>query len=70
MLDDYLDQPAKVQLLTGEVLPDGIKFWGSSPLGDGLLWFAIPRADSPLETEQEFHVPSSAIAKITMTRKR
>ena len=70
MLDDYLDQPAKVQLLTGEVLPEGIKFWGQSPLGGDLLWFAIPRADSPLEVEHEFHIPISAIAKVSMTRKR
>lgn len=69
MLDDYLDQPAKVQLLTGEMLPEGIRFWGLSPLGQELLWFGVPRASSPLEAEREFHVPASAIAKIEIMRK-
>lgn len=69
MLDDYLDQPARVQLLTGETLPEGVKFWGQSPLGTDLLWFGLSRKDAPLEVEREFHIPSSAIAKIELIRK-
>lgn len=69
MLDDYLDQPARVQLLTGETLPEGVKFWGQSPLGTDLLWFGQNRRDAPLEVEREFHIPVTAIAKIELLRK-
>ncbi len=69
MLDDYLDQIAKVQLLTGEALPEGVKFWGVSPLGSDLLWFGLTRRDAPLEVEREFHVPHSAISRIEIMRK-
>lgn len=68
MLDDYLDQPAKVQLLTGELLPEGVRFWGHSPLGQELLWFGKNRKDTT-EVECEFHVPYTAVAKIEVMRK-
>ena len=29
--------------LTGESLPDGILFWGSSGVSENLLWFGIPK---------------------------
>ncbi|HYE79167.1 MAG TPA: hypothetical protein VEI97_14385 [bacterium] len=69
MLDDYLDQPARVRLLTGEMLPEGVKFWGQSPLGGAMLWFGVSRRDAPLEVEQEFHVPASSIAQLEIIRK-
>ncbi|MEO7994507.1 MAG: hypothetical protein ABI743_08910 [bacterium] len=70
MLDDYLDQPVRVQLLTGEALPDGLRFWGDSPIGHGLLWFGANRPESPLEVDREFHIPATAIAKLELLRKR
>ena len=69
MLDDYLDQPASVKLLTGEELPEGVKFWGTSPLSTDMLWFGSNREGQPLEVEQEFHIPASSIAVMRLRRR-
>ncbi len=60
----YLDKPVAVKLITGETLPDGIRFWGKSSIGEDLIWFGIPKAGEVHKTEVEFHVPRSSIAFI------
>jgi hypothetical protein len=64
MESNYLNRPVAVKLLTGEILPPGILFWGSSSIAEDLLWFGIPKAGEVHKTEVEFHVPKSSIAYI------
>jgi len=66
MLDDYLDKPATVKLVTGETLPDGVRFYGTSSLNQDMFWFAIPRPSNPIEHEKEFHVPMTSIAVLVI----
>ncbi len=62
--NSYLDRLAAVKLITGETLPDGIRFWGKSTIGEEILWFGIAKADEVHKTEVEFHIPKSSIAYI------
>ena len=68
MLDDYLDKPATVKLVTGENLPDGVRFYGFSTLSQTMLWFGKPRPSNPLEPETEYHVPISSIAMLEIKK--
>ncbi len=68
MLDEYLNKPVTVKLVTGDVLPDGIRFYGISSLSTEMLWFVIPRASNPVESEKEFHVPVSSIAMLELAK--
>lgn len=68
MLDDYLDKPVIVKLVTGENLPDGVRFYGYSSLNQQMLWFAVPRPSNPLEHETEFHVPITSIALMVIRK--
>jgi len=68
MLDDYLDKPAIVKLVTGEDLPEGVRFYGFSSLSQTMLWFGQPRASNPHEPETEFHVPISSIAVLIIKK--
>jgi len=60
----YLDRPVHVKLVTGETLPEGIRFWGNSGFSEDLLWFGIPKSDEIHKTEVEFHIPRTSIAYI------
>lgn len=66
MDNDYLNRAVTVKLITGELLPEGILFWGNSSVSEGLLWFGIPHETEVHKTEVEFHVPRSAIAYIKL----
>ncbi len=68
MLDEYLNRPVTVKLVTGEVLPDGIRFYGLSSFGAEMLWFVIPRESNPAESEKEFHVPITSIAVMELMK--
>ena len=68
MLDEYLNRPMIVKLVTGEKLPEDVRFYGTSPLNSEMLWFVIPRPSNPLETEREFHVPVSSIALLELAK--
>jgi hypothetical protein len=60
----YLNRQVAVKLLTGETLPQGVLFWGSSSIAEDLLWFGIPKPGEVHKTEVEFHVPKSSIVYI------
>ena len=60
----YLNRPVMVKLITGEVLPDGILYWGQSSIAEEFLWFGIPKPGEIHRTEVEFHVPKSSVAYI------
>jgi hypothetical protein len=60
----YLDKAVHVKLITGETLPDGIRYWGNSAICEDVLWFGIPKPDEVHKSEVEFHVPKSSIAYI------
>jgi len=64
--NSYLDRAVSVKLITGETLPDGIRFWGKSTMSEDILWFGIPKADEIHKTDVEFHVPKSSIAYIRL----
>jgi len=64
--NSYLDRQVAVKLITGETLPEGVRFWGKSTVGEEILWFGIPRADEVHKTDVEFHVPVSSIAYIRL----
>ena len=68
MLDEYLNKLVIVRLVTGETLPDGVRFYGTSSFSTEMLWFVIPRASAPTESEKEFHVPITAIAVLELAR--
>ena len=60
----YLDREVSVKLITGENLPEGIRFWGKSSISEDILWFGIPKPGELHKTDLEFHVPRSSIAYI------
>ncbi|HEX9746066.1 MAG TPA: hypothetical protein VGB30_11635 [bacterium] len=66
MDNDYLNRPVIVKLITGETLPEGILYWGTSSLAENLLWFGIPKENEVHKTEIEYHVPRNSIAYIQM----
>jgi hypothetical protein len=66
MDSQYLNRVVTVRLITGETLPDGVLFWGSSAMGEDILWFGIPRSDEVHKTEVEFHIPRSSIAYVRL----
>lgn len=68
MLDEYLDKPVGVKLVTGEALPDGVRFYGVSSFSTEMLWFVIPRESNPAESEKEFHVPVTSIAVMELVK--
>lgn len=68
MLDEYLNRPVTVKLVTGETLPDGIRFYGISSFSSEMLWFVIPRPSNPAESEREYHVPITAIAVLELAK--
>ncbi|MCD6218491.1 hypothetical protein J7L05_11640 [bacterium] len=68
MLDEYINKPVIVKLVTGEILPVGIRFYGTSSFSSEMLWFVIPRKSNPAESEKEFHVPVSSIAVLELVK--
>ena len=68
--NSYLDRQVAVKLITGETLPDGIRFWGKSSMSEDILWFGIPKPDEVHKTDVEFHVPKSSIAYIRLDSAR
>ncbi|MCX6646469.1 MAG: hypothetical protein NTY09_08945 [bacterium] len=66
MDSQYLNRVVTVRLITGETLPDGVLFWGSSAMGEDILWFGIPKSDEVHKTEVEFHIPRSSIAYVRL----
>ena len=64
--NSYLDRAVSVKLITGETLPDGIRFWGKSSMGEDILWFGIPKPGEIHKTDVEFHVPMSSIAYVRL----
>lgn len=64
--NSYLDRAVTVKLITGENLPEGIRFWGKSTMGEEILWFGIPKPDEIHKTDVEFHVPKSSVAYIRL----
>ncbi|HDS31131.1 MAG TPA: hypothetical protein ENN67_08825 [Firmicutes bacterium] len=66
MYSKYEGRQVHVKLITGEVLPEEINFWGESDLAPGFLRFGIPKPNEVHSTEVEYHVPSSSIAYIRM----
>ncbi len=68
MLEEYLNRPVTVKLVTGDVLPDGVRFYGMSSFSAEMLWFVIPRESNPSENEKEFHIPISSIAVMELAK--
>lgn len=68
MLDEYLNKPVTVKLVTGESLPDGVRFYGVSSINTEMLWFVIPRPSNPIENEKEFHVPVTSITVLEIAK--
>jgi hypothetical protein len=66
MESQYLNRTVTVKLITGEMLPKGIMFWGNSSMSEDILWFGIPKSDEVHKTEVEFHVPRSSIVYIQL----
>lgn len=66
MESQYLNKQVSVRLITGEILPDGVLFWGMSSLGEDILWFGIPKSGEVHKTEVEFHIPRSSIAYVRL----
>ena len=68
MLDEYLNRPVTVKLVTGETLPEGVRFYGVSSISTEMLWFVIPRPSNPIENETEFHIPVSSISTLEISK--
>ena len=68
MISEYLNKRVIVKLVTGETLPDGTRFYGTSSFSTEMLWFGIPRPSNPAESEKEFHVPVSSIAVLELAK--
>ncbi|MBU1023344.1 hypothetical protein KKB99_03555 [bacterium] len=68
MLDEYLNKRVTVKLVTGETLPEGVRFYGVSSINPDMLWFVIPRQSNPIENEREFHVPVSSITMMELSK--
>jgi hypothetical protein len=68
MLDDYLNKNVSVKLVTGDVLPANVRFYGTSPLNSEMLWFVIPRPSNPIESEREYHIPVTSIVSMEFAK--